>query len=113
MRRSHILHEDAHGADLRHLEGPRQQDAAFLKVEAPESIYLGDRLKIRAEVKADGMKGARLKVVLREGDKEIESQTLDVPEDSHRATVRLATMPSDKGIFAYSLRLEAVEEIGP
>ena len=96
-----------HAVAIGSTRGPK--DAAFLKVEAPESIYLGDRLKIRAEVKADGMKGAQLKVVLREGDKEIESQTLAVPEDSHRTTVRLTHTPADKGIFAYSLRLEAVD----
>jgi len=95
-----------HAVAIGSARGPK--DAAFLKVEAPESIYLGDRLKIRAEIKADGMKGAQLKVILRQGETEIESQTLAVPEDSHRTTVRLAHTPPDKGIFAYSLRLETV-----
>jgi len=96
-----------HAVAIGSTRGPK--DAAFLKVEAPESIYLGDRLKIRADIKADGMKGSQLKVILRQGDTEIESQTIAVPEDSHRATVRLAHTPPDKGIFSYSLRLEAVE----
>jgi hypothetical protein len=96
-----------HAVAIGSARGPK--DTSFLEVDVPESIYLGDRLKIRAEVKADGMKGAQLKVVLREGDKELESQTIAVPEDSHRATVRLTHTPADKGIFAYSLRLEAVD----
>jgi len=96
-----------HAVAIGSARGPR--DAAFLKVEAPQSIYLGDRLKIRAEVKADGLKGSQLKVVLREGEKVIESQTLAVPEDSHRALVRLTHTPTEKGIFAYSLRIEGAE----
>ncbi|MFN0129364.1 MAG: hypothetical protein ACKV19_22080 [Verrucomicrobiales bacterium] len=96
-----------HAVAIGSTQGPK--DAAFLKVEVPESIYLGDRLKIRADVKADGMRGQQLQVVLRHGDKEIERQTIAVPEDSHRATVRLNHTPPDKGIFAYTVQLEPVE----
>ncbi len=96
-----------HAVAIGSSQGPK--DAAFLKVEVPESIYLGDRLKIRADVKADGMQGERLRVVLRQDGKEIESQTIAVPEDSHRATVRMNHTPPDKGIFGYSIHLEPVE----
>jgi len=96
-----------HAVAIGSTRGPK--DAAFLKVEAPPSIYLGDRLKIRADIKADGLKGSQIRVVLRQGDTEIESQTLAVPEDTHRTTVRLTHTPSEKGVFAYSLRIEPVE----
>jgi len=96
-----------HAVAIGSTRGPK--DAAFLKIDAPESIYLGDRLRIRADVKADGMKGTQLKVVLRQGDTEVESQTLAVPDDTHRATVRLSHTPSEKGIFSYSLHLEPVD----
>ena len=106
-RRLGLTGAPLHAVAIGSARGPK--DAAFLKVESPSSIYLGDRLKIRAEIKADGLQGAQLKVVLRQGDTEIESQTLAVPEENHRTTIRLTHTPPEKGLFAYSLRIEPVD----
>ena len=84
--------------------GPK--DAAFLKIESPESIYLGDRIKVRAEVKADGMKGRQLKVTLSREGEVVDTQTIPVPEDSHRTSVKLGHAPPEKGIFEYTVRIE-------
>ncbi len=88
-------------------KGPK--DAAFLKVEAPEAIYLGDKVKIRADVKADGMRGGQLKLTLSQGEKVLETQTVSVPEDTFRTSVRLAWTPEEKGIFPCTLKIEPVD----
>ena len=96
-----------HAVAIGSSKGPK--DAAFLKVEVAESIFLGDRIKVRAEVKADGMKGSQLKVALRQGETEVDAQTVPVPEETFRTSLRFGYAPPAKGIFSYSLKIEPVE----
>jgi hypothetical protein len=42
--------------------GPR--DASVLRVDAPQSIYLGDRIAVRTEVKLDGLQGQKVRARL-------------------------------------------------
>lgn len=80
-------------------------DAALLDVRSPEAVYLGDRLRVTAGVKADGLRGRQVTVQLRLGEEVVDQQTLEVPEDEHRAEVRLAHSPESGGTLAYSLHL--------
>lgn len=102
-----LMGAPVHAVAIGSERGPK--DTSFLKVEAPSSLYLGDKFKIRAELKADGMRGTQLKVVLRQGDADVETQVVAVPDDSFRTTLRLSHTPTEKGIFSYSVRVEAVE----
>ena len=102
-----LMGAPVHAVAIGSERGPK--DTSFLKVEAPSSLYLGDKFKIRAELKADGMRGTQLKVVLRQGDEDVETQVVAVPDDSFRTTLRLSHTPTEKGIFSYSVRVEAVE----
>ncbi|MGI8603638.1 MAG: hypothetical protein ACR2OZ_11655 [Verrucomicrobiales bacterium] len=96
-----------HAVAIGSAQGPK--DAAFLKVDVPESIYLGDRLKIKADIKADGMKGAQLKITLKQGQEIVDTQKVSVPEETHRATVRLAYTPPAKGVSQFSVKIDPIE----
>ncbi len=96
-----------HAVEIGSAKGPR--DVAFLGVTAPESIYLGDRIKIKADVKADGMKGGQVKLTLSSGDKVLQEQTIPVPEETFQTSVKMAFTPTDKGTAGYTLKLEQVE----
>ncbi|MBL9153885.1 MAG: hypothetical protein JNK37_15435 [Verrucomicrobiales bacterium] len=81
-------------------------DVSILSLAAPESIYLGDRVGVRAEVKFDGLRGQQVKAVLRHGGEVVEEQTVTVPDVNHRTEIRFVHLPEDKGIFDYQLEIE-------
>jgi hypothetical protein len=80
-------------------------DVSILSLSAPESIYLGDRVGVKAEVKFDGLRGQQVKAVLRHGGEVVEEQTVSVPDVNHRAELRFVHLPADKGIFDYQLEI--------
>ena len=87
-------------------QGPR--DASVLAVEAPESIYLGDKVAVNADLKFDGLRGKRMRVALMFNGEAVEETTVAVPQEGYRHSVRFRHSPQDKGIFRYSLQIEAV-----
>ncbi|MEM1293952.1 MAG: hypothetical protein AAGH89_01215 [Verrucomicrobiota bacterium] len=88
--------------------GPR--DASILTVRNPESIYLGDRIAIRSELKLDGLRGQRVKArLMYEGDV-VAEQTVSVPADQFRTELRFSHTPEDKGIFDYSLEIDPIAD---
>jgi len=87
--------------------GPR--DASVLNLTSPESIYLGDRIAIRSELKLDGLRGEKVKVRLMADGKEVDSEEIVVPDDQYRTEVRFMDAPKEKGIFDYKLQLDPVK----
>lgn len=87
--------------------GPR--DASILNLSAPQSIYLGDRLAIRADLKLDGLRGRQVTARLSAGATVLQEQTVSVPEDQYRTTIRFSHTPPEKGIFDYKVTLAPVE----
>lgn len=89
-------------------EGAR--DAAILGVTHADSVFLGDRLRVNADLKLDRMRGGQVKVRLMRGTESVSEQTLTVPEDSWRTSVKLDDLPGEKGIFAWSVRIDPVPD---
>lgn len=87
--------------------GPR--DASILNVTAPQSIYLGDRLAIRADLKLDGLRGRQVTARLTNGETQLQEQIISVPEDQYRTSIRFSHTPPEKGIFDYKVTLVPVE----
>jgi len=85
------------------------QDASILDVTVPESIYLGDRLAIQAQLKLDGLNGKDVKVKLYFRDEMVEERSLKVPESQYRTEVRFLHVPESKGIFDYRLEIDPIE----
>ncbi len=84
-------------------------DASLLSLNAPESIYLGDRILVKAEAKLDGLRGKKVRAVLKYGDEVVEEQMIDVPDINYRTELRFVHFPEDKGIFDYQVELEPTE----
>ncbi|RFC48058.1 MAG: hypothetical protein DVB23_000769 [Verrucomicrobia bacterium] len=87
--------------------GPR--DASVIRVTAPQSIYLGDRVGVRAEVKLDGLQGQKVRAQLFAANKAVDEEILDVPEAQYRTELRFAHAPPEKGIIDYRVELEPIQ----
>ena len=81
-------------------------DASLLSLNAPESIYLGDRILVKAEAKLDGLRGKKVRAVLKYGGEVVEEQEIDVPDINFRTELRFVHFPAEKGIFDYQVELE-------
>ena len=88
--------------------GPR--DGSILALRNPESIYLGDRIAVRADLKLDGLRGQRVKVRLKFEDDTVAEQTISVPDHQFRTEVRFTHTPEDKGIFDYTLQIDPIQD---
>ncbi len=85
-------------------------DAAIISVDAPESVYLADRMFIDAELKLDGLDGKEVKVTLRDGDRTVDTKTIRVAGDAFRTRLQLADEPKTVGLHAYSIDVAPTDE---
>ncbi len=84
-------------------------DIALADVIAPESIFLGDRVRLIATVKATGAIGKRIKVKLTCEDAVVQETELDVSTDDWQREVRLAHEPTTNGVVRYEVKTEVLE----
>ncbi len=84
-------------------------DAAVTAVEAPESVFVDDRLEVRAAVKLDGLAGRTVRVRLMDGEREVDGVDLTPAEDAFRTEVRLHDTPEAAGLHAYRVAIEPIE----
>lgn len=69
------------------------KDASIIFVAAPEAIHLGDRMRVKAELKFDGYKGKKAMVKLLRADEVLDEREISIPQDHHREEVRFAQVP--------------------
>lgn len=81
-------------------------DISILSLEAPESIYLDDRIVVTAEAKFDGLLGKKVKATLFANGLVAEELEIDVTDVSFRTELRFVHRPGEKGILDYEIRLE-------
>lgn len=82
-------------------------DAAILSLNAPESIYLGDRIVVHANLKIDGLRGKKIKALLTNNGESVDEQIIDVNDIALRQEIRFVHLPDKKGIYDYQVKLEA------
>ncbi len=80
-------------------------DISLLSLEAPESIYLGDRVVVTAAVKLDGFHGQKIEAELLSGDEVLDTVTIAATDASFRTEVRFVHSPEARGIQNYRVRL--------
>lgn len=85
------------------------KDAAIISLGSPQSIFLGDRVRVKADIKADGLRGTPLKVKLMHEGGVVQEETVQVPDSDFRASLRLSHQPAEKGIYSYTVRIDPVE----
>ena len=84
-------------------------DVALADVVAPESVFLGDRVRMDATVHATGAIGKKVKVRLLCGSNEVSSAELDVSSDDWQREVRLTDEPKTNGVVRYEVRVDPLE----
>ncbi len=84
-------------------------DISLLSLDAPESIYLDDRVVVKATAKLDGLLGKKVKAELLSDGRIIDTQTIAVSDVNFRTEIRFVHTPDEKGILDYQVRLEADE----
>jgi len=84
-------------------------DVALADVVAPESVFLGDRVRMAVTVKATGALGKKLKVGLACGGDVVDEVDLEVSSDDWQREVRLTHEPKTNGVVRYEVRAEDLE----
>ena len=85
------------------------KDAAIVSVRAPDSVYLGDRIRVGALLKFDGYRGEKATLKLFAGDKELATREIAIPQDHYREEVKFRHAPEEGGIGEYRVVLSALE----
>lgn len=84
------------------------KDAAIISVRSPDSVYLGDRIRVGALLKFDGFRGKKGKLQLFAGDKELEAKEISVPQDNYREEVKFRHAPEEGGVGEYRIVLSGL-----
>ncbi len=86
------------------------KDAAIISVRSPDSVYLGDRIRVGALLKFDGYRGKKAKLQLFAGEKELESREIAIPQDNYREEVKFRHAPEEGGVGEYRVVLSGLED---
>jgi hypothetical protein len=85
------------------------RDASIVEVSHPQSVFLGDRVRVMVDLKLDRLRGQTVKVSLSRAGKVVREEKLEVRGDAWRTTVKFDDTPEEKGIFAWKVKIDAVE----
>lgn len=86
------------------------KDAAIVSVRSPDSVYLGDRIRVGALLKFDGYRGKKARLQLFAGDEELESREIAIPQDRYREEVKFRHAPESDGVGEYRLVLSGLDD---
>lgn len=84
-------------------------DVAIADVTAPESVFLGDRVRLTATLRATGAAGRTVKVSLVCATNVIEEREIEISSNDWQRDVRLAHEPLTNGVVRYEVRVETLE----
>ncbi len=84
----------------------RPFDVALADVVSPESVFLGDRVRMAATLKATGAIGQKVKVRLFCEGAVVDEAQLDISSDDWQREVRLTHEPLTNGVVRYEVRAE-------
>lgn len=85
-------------------------DAAIANLEAPETVFAGDKVCLAADLKMDGLFGRMVNVTLYRADEAVGSQTVQVPAPQYRTRVELSDAPPGAGLLAYRVQVEGFDD---
>jgi hypothetical protein len=84
-------------------------DIALADVAAPESVFLGDRVRLAATVRATGALGKKIKMSLMCETNVVEESELEISSDDWQREIRLSHEPLTNGVVRYEVRAETLE----
>ncbi len=84
-------------------------DLAIAAVQAPESIFVGDKVRFTVNVAATMASGRQAEVTLMAGEEKIDSKVLDITSDDWQEEVRFKHEPEKRGIYKYTVDLRLLD----
>ncbi len=84
-------------------------DIALADVLSPESIFLGDKVRFLATVKATGAIGKRVKVSLCNEDVVLDEQEVDISSDDWQRELRLSHEPTNNCVMRYEVKVDTLD----
>ena len=80
-------------------------DVAIADVRTAEAVFLGDRVRVTADLAVTGAKGSTVAVRLVCGEETVDEKTFPISSDDWATEARFTDLPEDKGVRRY--RIEA------
>ena len=84
-------------------------DVSFAEARAPDSVFLGDKVRISGAVAATGAAGKQTTLKLMLGDKIVEEQPVFFENNDFLKEFRFTHLPDDRGVIRYRLELVEIE----
>lgn len=85
-------------------------DVALADVRSPDSVFLGDKVRISGALTATGASGRETKIVLMLGDEAIDEQRVYIENNDFAKEFRFTHLPAEKGVLRYTVAVEAIAD---
>ncbi|MEM7559080.1 MAG: vWA domain-containing protein, partial [Planctomycetota bacterium] len=83
-------------------------DAEVGTLQAPQQVFMGDSVAIRAPIKVDRLAGRNVNVRLLKDGQAIDEMTVEVRGNRHRETLVFRDQPDEIGVHQYAVELDPV-----
>lgn len=84
-------------------------DLAIADISAPESVFLGDKVRVRATLSATRARGKTARVSLLKDGVKVDETTVAISDDPFRRDVSLSHAPGTNGLVRYELKIDGLE----
>ena len=79
-------------------------------MRSPDSVFLGDKVRIAGSIVATGASGRETKVRLMLGEDVVGEQTIFIENNDFAREFRFTHLPAEKGVLRYQVVLDAVPD---
>ena len=84
-------------------------DLAIADISAPESIFLGDKVRVHATLSATRARGKTAHVSLLKDGKKVDETRIAISDDAFRRDISLSHAPGTNGLVRYELKIDELE----
>lgn len=84
-------------------------DLAISDISAPESVFLGDKVRIRSKLWAARCSGEKAHVSLMLDGVKVDETSISIPADDFECDFSLAFAPTNSGLARFSLEIDQIE----
>ena len=81
-------------------------DLAIADIAAPESVFLGDKVRVRGVLSASQAHGKEAKIALLLDGEKVDETTIPISEDAFRREFSLSHAPTNNGLARYELTID-------
>ena len=83
-------------------------DLAVADISAPESVFLGDKVRVRGVLNASQASGKEAKISLLLDGEKVDETTIPISDDNFRREFALSHAPTNNGLARYELSIENI-----